>query len=327
MDLAGMHGTKAFANLLRNCINERVLDELLMEMKGFTACVEETRRRLHGEAATVDTMVGTFLEVVGDRHLVVNALRSDLIDINVYWAVASHLTQGNATFLRAGTANTFMAAVPDVEVEFHWMGGKKPPAQNLVDLQAIPTKTSAAKVSERWDAQVNHYVSQLDLGRIRHVSDLRIHGSKFCDRAVLLQLKNGDWLLLLSEEYKTAGSGGMNPQQAVRNNRLFNSQVNENTIVTFVDTQGTVQSILLGNLVLNANAQTTDKMGIKAARSDAPLYRYLRVTKAVKAAKKKYGENPTLGRGSDTAFYFLGLQYPGRAIRDFFEGVFSALPP
>lgn len=323
LDFDALKGRDSLENLLKAHITPAVLDELLVDEATFRNYVDETRRRLGDGRSTVDQQVGTFLEVVGEKHPAVADVRDELVEINMGHAVWTAMTDPGS-FVRAGTADLPAHAAPAGDIQFHWKDGK-PPAKSLPEPPADVAR-DPARLSEWQDAQVKWLASRMEAGSVVPVRDLMIGNSEFCDRAVLLRLKNGHWLLLLSEEYKTAGSGGIAPQSAGRDNRLFNADIDGQASLSFRNPDGTPGQCFLANLVINRVSATSDRLGVKAGRSDWLSTRVQRVTQAVKEKKATYGEKVRLGAKADTVFFMLRLQYPGREIRNFFEAVSRALP-
>jgi hypothetical protein len=323
LDFTALKGKDSLENLLKAHITPAVLDDLLVDEATFRRYVEETRSRLGGGRSTVDQLVGTFLEVVGEKHPVVADVRDELVEVNLGHAVWTAMNDPGS-FVRAGTADLPALARPAGDIEFHWKDGKPPP-KSLPEPPADVVR-DPARLSEWQDAQVSWLRSRMDAGSVKPVRDLMIGNSEFCDRAVLLKLKNGHWLLLLSEEYKTAGSGDIAPQSAGRDNRLFNADIDGQASLSFRNPDGSTGQCFLANLVINRVSSTSDRVGIKAGRSDWLSTRIQRVTKGVKEKKAKYGEKVRLGAQADTIFFLLRLQYPGREIRNFFEAVSRGLP-
>jgi hypothetical protein len=112
---------------------------------------------------------------------------------------------------------------------------------------------------------------------LHEVSDLRIKepwhatGSKFCDRATLCINEAGEYLLVLTEEYKTAGvkAADRNAQQGKRNVRLNDSSLSSDAILTFVDAKGQKVEVFLAELRLHVE-NPVSQIGVQArTRSSA----------------------------------------------------------
>lgn len=134
------------------------------------------------------------------------------------------------------------------------------------------------------------------------------------------------------------GSGGINAQTAIRDNRLFNDRVTSASSLTFYETglhtfvhtdlAPTVPKlktpklnapirINLSDLLVNVNTTTTDKFGLKAAGQNRYEQRCLKVTRVVQEHKKEYGEIRRLKADANATCFFVGLEYPSKALRMF----------
>lgn len=310
--------------LIKAHITKGVLAQLHIDAQTFRSYVYETKRRLGLGTCTVNQLVGTFHEVVGDAHPVVVELRTQLIDLNSEMAIKS-LIDGSDDFVSAGSASLPWDAVGKSGIQLPWKNENK--ALRLMKEKAPPgVSGDPIRLAEWNEAKLKTLRAELDLAKIEEVIQLTVNGLPYCDRANLLRLKDGRYLVLLTEEYKTIRSGELGSQSAARDNRLLNSDVSLDTVVEFSDMNGTKTSTVLGKLVLNASTTTSDRMGVKASKNDSLQTRIQNVTKGVKKKKETYGDDVKLGDKANAVFFVLRIKYPGDAIRNFFEALHRESP-
>lgn len=154
---------------------------------------------------------------------------------------------------------------------------------------------------------------------LHEVSDLRIKepwqatGSKFCDRATLCLNEAGESLLVLTEEYKTAGvkAADRDAQQGKRNVRLNDRSLSPDAILTFVDAKGEKVEIFLRDLRLHVESPGS-MIGVQArTRTNAVDVR---------------GTNPQ-GAEFEEVYTFQRVAWPGgRDLRRVLETVLASLP-
>ena len=284
-----------------------------MSQDQLHSAIIEVERRLAGQRATIDQLVGTLLEVIGPDHPIALDIRNELTRINLESLLHSFVI-GEAAFIPAGTT------LPPTPL--HLLD--RPPLGHDAQSAVKPmTPKEAAGAPERIiEGLIRKQYDDLPKHRIVPVRDMAINGSEFCDRAVLLELEGGKWALLLSEEYKTVGSGGINPQVAIRDNRLFNDKISGDSVLTFYTGVHTEPvQIKLSDLLINVNTTTTDKFGLKAAGRTRYQQRCLRVTRAIRERKKTYGESVRLGANANVSYFFIGLKYPSKALRALMESL------
>lgn len=310
LDLAGLRKSLDMEQVLRHFLGKRDLKSLHLDEAGFLRALKETEKRLSGQKATVDQLVGTFLEVVGPHHPIALEIRLGLVDANVDAAVFAALS-GDAVFIRAGTSEAPKSLRSHRE--------SLPMAE-----KRKATEVEMASVAE---SRIDGVKKGIDPDSIMHMRDLEIDNLEFSDRAVLMALPGGRWLLLLTEEYKTPGSGGVNAQTAVRDNRLFNDGVSAASTLRCRDAKGNVVTIALGDLLVNVATNATDKVAIKAATRTRYQQRTPRVTRAIKDRKEVYGDLRRLNSEADVSFVFLGLKYPSDKIRRFMEFLWRQSAP
>lgn len=310
--------------LIKRVATRRALKQLNMEHEEqFVAALRETERRLASQVATVDQMVGTFLEVVGAQHDIVVGIRDGLIDVNLEALVYAHL-RGESCFIAAGTSFEKALALPFEQAAGRGAmptrgGGRFGPSlkQNLLE------KLSG----EELDAIARERLGWIDRRQIVPMRDVMIDGLEFADRATMLRLANGKWLLLLSEEYKTIGSGGINPQVSIRDNRLFNELVHPDSEFSFnYPGSGKPDTIRLGDVLISAATSSSDKLGIKAGNRERYEMRFLKGTKGVIERKAQWGEVVEVDQSTREMFLFVGLQYPSNSIRAMFETIWAGAP-
>lgn len=308
--------------IVKPFLRSRPLRWLILNDTRFYKILIETERRLEGQRVPLDTFVGTFWEVAGSELKEVVGLRRELVQLNLEALVEAEM-RGEAAFLLGGVAiEDAMALTLEEAVgrgALATKGGKLGPKipKDLLDRMSI----------EEIEALVRERLGRLDLKRVIEVHEVKINGSKFVDRAVMLQLKDGQWLLLLSEEYKTVGSGGINPQIAIRDNRLFSSEVSPNTELSFYEVEtGTLRKVRLGDLLINLNTSTSDKLGVKAASRTKFQYRMLKATQGVVERKDVWGEDVKLGDETREMFTFVGVQCPSATLRELMTAIWSRAP-
>ena len=103
--------------------------------------------------------------------------------------------------------------------------------------------------------------------------DMAIGGELFVDRAVILTLKSGERLLLVSTEFKNYFLRGAKKQQAKRNPRLFeasaNTQISYNAEVRSADGKligFKSQKMRAKDFILNAATESNDRVLVNLAR-------------------------------------------------------------
>lgn len=326
------------AHTLSVLIRPHHLALLRMNAEQFENALFETVLRLREKSrCTVDQMVGTFLEVVGEDHPVVADMRYQLAEQNVIAAIDA-LVSGDSVFFVAGAAanpDLTVPLTPDVarpleRLELPWREQRK--GKPVLD------------PNEDRELQLRNLAGMIDQHKIHYVRDLAIDGLAFSDRAVLLELPGGRYLLLLTEEYKTPGSGGLIPQMAIRNNRLWNEGVSPSSRFSFTNALGVKVEVPLGKLVVNAAMSSFDSLGVKAASRDRFTQRIAKATDGVIERKQTYGEYVEITKGENMRFdgvgqpqpvrpedvtgasVVVGLAYPADAIRSMFERLFRDLP-
>lgn len=353
-----LNGKFNIVKLIDTHITKADLDRLKMSDREFMDAVLETERRLGGQVATVNQYVGTFLEVVGPHHPDVKEIRELLRDMNIDIAVQS-LTKKEKSWMRAGTPRVDGKGNFDGHgVDLYWQDPSKELAiaKSIDDLEADykSQKISPDLYAQKIDNLVQQRIKNLDRTKIIEVRDLTIDGIEYCDRAILMRAKDGKWLVLLTEEYKTRASGGVNAQTSIRDTRLFHEELGSNSKLGFHPVSGTYEipptsgsppksvsrfyepsgsdkpvEIDIREVYLNTQTTTSDRFATKARSSgNQPTYetRVLKVTRSVKERKGKFGEKVRIGEISDTALSFVGLVYPGNSIRNLFQDIWKQLP-
>ncbi|MBO9707385.1 MAG: hypothetical protein J7521_04140 [Caulobacter sp.] len=305
-----MAKVKNLETLIGYHLSDKALGQLGLDREGFRGVMHEVEHRLGGQRATVNQLVGTVLEVIAPNHPIVKPIRTELVRVNLESLLHSYVI-GEAAFIPAGTA---LEPVP-----LHAAGLKTAPAWRSGDRGVRPlAPQDVAKLPEHAiEGLIGQQYAALDQSRVTHVRDLAINGSDYSDRAVLLRLEGGKWALLLTEEYKAVGSGGVNPQTAIRDNRLFNENVSPNTPLTFyIGADVEPVQINLSDLLVNVNTTTTDKFALKAAGRTRYEQRCLKVTRGLNERKKQYGDARRLNEDADVSYLFIGLEYPSAPLRN-----------
>jgi hypothetical protein len=110
-------------------------------------------------------------------------------------------------------------------------------------------------------------------------------GSKFCDRATLCINEAGEVLIVLTEEYKTAGvkAADRNVQQGRRNVRLNDPDLSPDAILTCVNANGDVVEVFLSDLRLHVE-NPGNQLGVQASSRSNTID--VRGTKPAVRAKK-----------------------------------------
>ena len=332
------------AGILARTISKATIRKLfLIDESSFMAAVREVELRLAGQRATVDMAVGTFLEVIGPDHPMVLEIRSRIRQANITNAIESH-TLGEAVFVQAGSAVDLTSARATAGtldavgdgVDFYWREGTNAPPAGDFDGAVHKGGKSPKEADAHFFDLVTRRLANLDSRRIREIRDLTIDGSKFCDRAVLLELKGGKWLLLVTEEYKCPHSGGGRTQTAIRDVRMFNKDVRPDSRFTYFDDAGTPVEILLKDLLVNFGAAQGDTLLVKAGRTQRGHRRRPEfVWQELRDRMKHYGVTPdtTPRDGSkkkpkknqpiDFSFQAMTLAYPAREVRAFFQALWQ----
>lgn len=304
-------------------VTTKFLKALAMERKEFDEIMDELQRRVAGTAATIDQLVGTFFEIAGSKHPDVVTMRREIVWNNIESALQA-MFQSKEVFMTAAgdiaTAEVLKKFISEVE----WRDGGKAAKKILAAFDA--GKTTAAKRLLN-DNTMKALIDAVAPGSVHRVRDLSIDGLKYCDRAVLLQLKNGKALLLLSEEYKAPSSGGMNPQQSIRNLRLFNGEIKPNMKLKYFDAYGNPVARDVGDLLLNCDTVGSDQMGIKAASKSDIEHKLIKVSKAVRERNLVYGNTLTMGRDANSIYFLYKLKYPSGLVRAMLTDAFHAMPP
>ena len=294
-------------------LSDRSLLKLALKKDEFVEVLHEVERRLGEQRATVDQLVGTVLEVIGPNHPIALDIRKEMVRVNLESLLHSHAI-GEAAFIPAGT-NLAPVSLHATGATPAWRSGG-PGVEPIMPQEAAKLSSGAI------ETLIGVQYAALDKRRVTYVRDLAINGSDFCDRAVLLKLEGGKWALLLSEEYKTVGSGGVNPQVAIRDNRLFNENVSADSKLTFYTDRGREPvKINLSDLLVNVNTTTTDKFALKASGRTRYEQRCLKVTRGVKERKTLYGDARRLNEDANVSYLFIGLQYPSGPLRRLMEAL------
>jgi hypothetical protein len=353
-----LNGKLDIVKLINTHITPAHLKQLGMSEREFMDAVLETERRLGGQSATVNQYVGTFLEVVAPHHPNVKEIRKILRDMNVDIAIQS-LTQKEASWMRAGTPrvdSTGKFIGHGVDLYWHDPQIEENILKKIDKLEAAykNQKITPDQYAQQIDNIVQQRIKNLDRTKIIEVRDLTINGSEYCDRAILMRAKDGKWLVLLTEEYKTRASGGVNAQSSIRDTRLFHEKLDSDSKLGFHPVYGAYEipptsgsspksasrfyepsgsdkpvTIDIRDVYLNTQTTVSDRFATKALSSgNQSTYetRALKVTRSIKERKGKFGEKVRKGEISDTVLNFVGLAYPGNVIRNLFQDVWKQLP-
>jgi hypothetical protein len=300
--------------LVRTHVPEAALTALAGDADTFVGVLKDLERRLEGRRATVDQLVGTFLEIIAPDHPIVYEVRNRLVETNLGETIQC-VVLGEASFVLAGSegAPKRLRELGAGDAMLPWSPGEAPrPAELAPSSKADPRRT---------EALVGTLRTRIDAHRVVPLRELTIDGSQFSDRAVFLELEGGYWLLLLSEEYKAPSSKDINAQVAIRDNRLFNDAVDSGSTLKARDTNGDEVVIPFDKLVVNLNTTRTDRVGVKAASRTRYERRVLTVTERIQERKAHYGEVTKLGTDANVSYVFVGLEYPAQALRTFLTQV------
>lgn len=320
-DEPGVH--KRYTDELNKHVTPKLLEELELTRSDFDAAMEELRKRSAGARQTPEQLVGTFFEIIGARHGDVASMRDTLVNANLESALHAAFT-GRGVFLAAGGDVTVATAMTELLDNIEWTDGGALAKQLLGEFAAKKTALADRKVGDENLAQL---IKRIKPSTIEKVRDLYIDGNKYCDGAVLLRLRNGKALLLVSEEYKAPKSGGIRSQQAVRNNRLFNDAVQPDSKFEYFDAKHQRQSLDLGNLLLNCDTVANDQFGVKAAVNNHDVEAlFVKATQSVVERKRKYGESLRPRRDVNTIFFYIKLSYPSGLVRKVLTQVHSVMP-
>lgn len=269
----------------------------------LSATFKEMELRFEGKSPAFQTWKGTFVEVLFvktkrfrdlEERATVASLESALIEV----------LNNEASFYGGGQNTKDLSTVLGININHHdipWRSGQETlAATKIAKLQqmsaevaklqgAAPTTKSGKIVGignperMKWINKVSVAQEAVDLElaalraminpRAMEVAlDMAIDGALFVDRAVLLKLKSGKRILLVSTEFKNYTTRGAWAQQAKRNTRVF--EVKPQSEISYVletRSNGVLTgfrkiSINAEDLHINATTESSDRMLINLTR-------------------------------------------------------------
>jgi hypothetical protein len=326
---------KTWAPLVRALAEKRNLTEAQVRL-----AFVETERRLALMKPTISQLKGTFNEIVLGHAPERCAARTKVVEAALFFQLFD-VVAGRASFFTVdGLTGGGLAAVPlsagrvltldDLPLSATELAALKrqmkrrptgPPSPALYDFALELTDPLHAAVKES----------------VIHVRDWEIDGSEFIDQGSILPLREARQLLVASEEYKTAGSGGGTTQSAVKLNRIYEPGISGTTPLTAIVTNnlplaawtggppggGARIDTTMGRLVVPATADGPNQVLIKATKGpvDRAFVRDVLRGKGLVERKAGLGEIAAMDRKLETRIHVELLQMPGREI----EAVFEAL--
>lgn len=158
--------------------------------------------------------------------------------------------------------------------------------------------------------RVRALAQALNAADLREIHDLRIGGSKYCDRALQITDARGNMFLVLTQEFKTAGNkrSAIDAQQDARNVRLVDEKRSPTVKLRYFQGGERMPDVDLDRVLIHLE-NTEAQIGVKSGSKNAWDPRTQRLTD---------------GQYTST-YHYLRIDWPSRELRFVLQHVWNGL--